>query len=160
MKRLFYLGVVLLAAFEIANVFFIMPMPGSQRIQSIDLAYLLYRYRWLFRVWCGAMIVAGAVPVWRSTSRTRWLAPGLIAAAALVTYVTNFQMAADHIFIAPTSIIMRAAEQNAVDTARVSLRSSGPVPRRSSPCAATRSWRAPRRTICTVRMEKAPTSDG
>ncbi len=38
MKRLSYLGIALLALFEIANVFFIMPMPGSQRMSSIDVA--------------------------------------------------------------------------------------------------------------------------
>ena len=42
MKNLFYASVVGLVLFEIANVYFIMPMPGSQEINSIDLAYWLY----------------------------------------------------------------------------------------------------------------------
>jgi len=45
MKKLFYLGITLLVLFELANVFFIMPMPGSQRMSSIDLAYALYSWR-------------------------------------------------------------------------------------------------------------------
>ena len=36
MNRLFYAGVLCLALFEAANVYFIMPMPGSQRMRSID----------------------------------------------------------------------------------------------------------------------------
>ena len=60
MKKLFYLGLVLLVLFEIANVYFIMPMPGSQRMTSIDFAYRLYSWRWLFRAIFVVMIVAGA----------------------------------------------------------------------------------------------------
>ncbi len=41
MKRLFYIGIVLLIVFEIANVYFIMPLPYSQR-NNLDLAYRLY----------------------------------------------------------------------------------------------------------------------
>ena len=33
MKRLFYLGVYLLVLFELANVYFIMPMPYSQAVR-------------------------------------------------------------------------------------------------------------------------------
>ena len=49
MKKIFYFGFIGLILFEIANVYFIMPMPGSQRMNSIDLAYFLYSWRWLFR---------------------------------------------------------------------------------------------------------------
>jgi hypothetical protein len=49
MKKLFYLGLLGLACFEVANVYFIMPMPGSQRMRSIDTAYFLYTWRWAFR---------------------------------------------------------------------------------------------------------------
>ena len=42
MKKLFWLGVVLLVVFELANVWFIMPLPYSQRMRSIDVAYALH----------------------------------------------------------------------------------------------------------------------
>lgn len=38
-QTLFYLGLIGLALFELAKVYFIMPMPGSQRIKSLDAAY-------------------------------------------------------------------------------------------------------------------------
>ena len=41
MKRLFNLGLAALVLFELANVYFIMPMPFSQRTRSIDVAYFL-----------------------------------------------------------------------------------------------------------------------
>lgn len=57
-KKLFLLAAVGLILFEVLNVYFIMPMPGSQRMRSIDLAYFLYTWRWVFRVFFGLILVA------------------------------------------------------------------------------------------------------
>jgi hypothetical protein len=119
MKKLFYIGILVLAVFEAANVYFIMPMPGSQRLRTLDLAYALYSWRWAFRLAAVAMIVAGLVPVWRAAGWRRWLAPGLILFLATTAFATNFKMAADRIFLAPQSVTMRPAAQNVVDTARL-----------------------------------------
>ena len=119
MRKLFYLGISLLVLFEIANVYFIMPMPGSQRMASIDLAYSIYTWRWLFRAIFAAMIVAGAASAWRAPGRKRFAVPALLVVAAAVVYVLNFQMAADSMFIAPKSVVMVPADRNKVDTARL-----------------------------------------
>lgn len=119
MRKLFYLGIGLLVLFEIANVYFIMPMPGSQRMASIDLAYSIYTWRWLFRAIFAAMIVAGAASAWRAPGRKRFAVPALLVVAAAVVYVLNFQMAADSMFIAPKSVVMVPADRNKVDTARL-----------------------------------------
>jgi hypothetical protein len=42
MKKLFFLGITLLVLFEVANVYFITPLPYSQRMRSIDVAYALH----------------------------------------------------------------------------------------------------------------------
>ena len=119
MKRLFYLGILLLVLFEVAHVFFIMPMPGSQRMRSIDLAYLLYSQRWIFRALFGMMIVAGAFAVFRSSGRQKIAASVALTLATLVAYATNFKLAADRMFLAPTSLVMQPAERNAVDMSRL-----------------------------------------
>jgi hypothetical protein len=119
MKKLFYLGLVLLVLFEIANVYFIMPMPGSQRMASIDLAYRLYSWRWLFRAIFVVMIIAGAASALRAPGRQRFAAPAAAVLAATIVYVLNFQMAADHMFVAPASVTMLPADRNKVDTARL-----------------------------------------
>ena len=59
MKNIFFGGLFFLMLFEILNVYFIMPLPGSQQMNSVDLAYFLYRWRWAFRVVFGAMITIG-----------------------------------------------------------------------------------------------------
>jgi hypothetical protein len=119
MKKLFYIGISLLVLFEIANVYFIMPMPGSQRLASIDLAYLLYSWRWFFRAIFVAMIVAGAASAWRTPGRKKFAVPVLVVLAAGVVYALNFQMAADRMFIAPKSVVMMPADRNKVDTGRL-----------------------------------------
>jgi hypothetical protein len=119
MKKFFYLGVVLLVLFEIANIYFIMPLPGSQRMGSIDVAYRLHAWRWPIRGFCVAFIVAGLASAWNAGAKQRVAAAGAIVLATLVGYAANFQMAADRIFLAPTSVSMQPAARNVVDTARL-----------------------------------------
>ena len=119
MKKLFYFGIALLVLFEVANVYFIMPMPGSQRMASIDFAYLLYKWRWLIRAIFAAMIIAGAPYAWRVPGRTRFAVPTLLVVAAAIIYVVNFQMSADRMFIAPKSVVMLPADRNKVEMARL-----------------------------------------
>lgn len=116
MKKLFWLGLIGLLLFEIANVYFIMPMPGSQQMNSIDLAYFLYRWRWVFRIFFGLLLVAGLFkPSWKR--KLLLVIPILIVGA--VIYMTNFVMAADHMFYQPSSVNMVTAGQNKVDTSRL-----------------------------------------
>jgi hypothetical protein len=118
-KKTFYAGLLLLALFELANVWFIMPLPYSQRVRSIDIAYALHRYRWVFRVAFGLMILAGARPAFRVAAWRKVFPILAVAVLGLVTYGTNFVMAADAIFIAPASLDMQPAERNTVDPARL-----------------------------------------
>ena len=120
LKYLFFLGALLLVLFEAANVYFIMPLPYSQRVRSIDLAYFLYSWRWVFRIGLLALVVVALPVAWRSLGKLKLVAvPLTLIATGAVAYVTNFVMAADQIFIAPTSVVMRPADQNAVEPGRL-----------------------------------------
>jgi hypothetical protein len=119
MKKLFYIGLALLAVFELANVWFIMPLPYSQRVRSIDIAYALHEYRWALRGLFGLMIAAGILSALRVTGWRRIVAAAAIAVVAIVSYGANFVMAADQIFVAPTSLSMQTVEKNTVDPARL-----------------------------------------
>jgi len=119
MKKLFYFGVGLLVLFEVANVYFIMPMPGSQRMTSIDFAYKLYSWRWLFRAIFAVMIITGAPYAWRVPGRKRFALPALLVVAGAVVYALNFMMSADHMFIAPKSVVMVPADRNKVEMNRL-----------------------------------------
>lgn len=118
MKKLFWLGFIGLLLFEIANVYFIMPMPGSQQMNSIDLAYFLYEWRWVFRGLFGLMILIG---LYRAHWHRRWkwllILPFVILAA--VIYMANFKMAADAMFKQPGQFLLVSADKNKVDTNRL-----------------------------------------
>ena len=118
-RRLFYVGVVLLVVYELARVYFIMPLPGSQRMRSIDFAYALHSWRWPLRVLFGLCIAVGLVPAWRGPAWRKVVVPMSLALASLAAYGSNVTMSADRIFIAPDSVVMRRVDRNVVEMARL-----------------------------------------
>jgi len=118
MKKIFWLGLIGLLLFEIANVYFIMPMPGSQQMNSIDLAYFLYKWRWIFRGLFAAMIFLG---LFKSQWKRKWLLFFPIAVVAIVIYMANFKMAADAMFKQPKQLLLVSAASNKVDSNRLVL---------------------------------------
>jgi len=118
MKKLFWFGTIGLFLFEIANVYFIMPMPGSQQTNSIDLAYFLYSWRWAFRALFGLLTLVG---LFRASWHRKWkwlLIVPLVMLAAVI-YMANFKMAADAMFKQPTVLLLTKADQNKVDSNRL-----------------------------------------
>ena len=116
MKRLFYLGLTGLILFEIANVYFIMPMPGSQRMNSIDAAYFLYKWRWIFRGVFAATLLIG---LFNSTWKRKSTLAASLLILAVVIYMANFNMAADAMFEQPKKLLMANAATNTVDSNRL-----------------------------------------
>lgn len=100
MKKLFYIGAIALILFEIANVYFIMPLYGSQEIRSIDVAYFLYTYRWIFRSAFGLMAVIGFLKAFNSDYKyAKYLSALVLILTLGVIYMTNVKMAADSMFL-------------------------------------------------------------
>jgi hypothetical protein len=116
MKKLFWLGLVALVLFEIANVYFIMPMPGSQQMNSLDVAYFLYRWRWWFRTILVLLMLVGLI---KTTWKRKWMPALGFAVAGAVVYILNFQMAADKMFQQVQQLSMLPTSQNKVDTNRL-----------------------------------------
>ena len=118
MKKLFWLGTIGLVVFEVLNVYFIMPMPGSQRMNSIDTAYFLYQWRWLFRSLFGLMILAG---LFKSEWKRKWVLVFPLVLTGAVLYMANFKMAADAMFRQPQQLLLADAGNNKVDPGRLVL---------------------------------------
>lgn len=116
MKRIFWLACTGLLLFEVANVYFIMPMPGSQQYNTINLAYFLYSWRWVFRIVFAALIIIGYL---KSVFKKKWVPLLPIFLIAVVTYFTNFSMAADAMFKQPQQLVLSTAAANKVDTNRL-----------------------------------------
>jgi hypothetical protein len=118
MNKLFYLGAIGAMLYEAANVYFIMPLPGSQEMNSLGAAYLLYSWRWIFRVLFLLAIAVGG----KAAFSARPLIAGLLAvAAAAVFYLTNFKMAADAMFLQPSSLTFAKGDDNRVGPERLVL---------------------------------------
>jgi hypothetical protein len=118
MKKLFYFGIIGLILFEILNVYFIMPIPGSQRMRSIDVAYFFYTYRWIFRGFFGFLTLVGIIPMFQFK---RWIVIVGCILAGITAYATNYEMAADTMFYQPETLSLKDAKDNKVKTDRVVL---------------------------------------
>jgi len=113
---LFLLGITILVCAEVARVYFIMPFPGSQEDDVIDLAYFLHNNINLFRI-AGILIIA--YPAWHlirfSQSPVRWTAVSLLVFWLFVFYNSNFRLLAETMFYQPENKILVNAGANKVD---------------------------------------------
>ena len=116
MKKLFYASILGLILFEIANVYFIMPMSGSQEMNSINGAYFLYTWRWVIRI--GLSLIA-VFSFFRTTWHQKWLPLSIMGLWIVIIYMFNFKMAADTMFYQPNALITKNALENKVDTSRI-----------------------------------------
>ncbi len=93
-----------------------MPMPGSQRMESIGFAYFIYHWRLAFRAGFALLLFWS---FFKSTFRYKWLPALALTALAALIYVFNFQMSADHMFYQPNAVLMKNAAENKVDSNRL-----------------------------------------
>jgi hypothetical protein len=99
--------------FEILNVYFIMPMPGSQQMDSLRTAYFLYSYRWISRILFAAFIAAGIAGA--INTRRRWIPVLALIAALFIIYIFNFRMTAEKMFRQPRALVMQADEASKIE---------------------------------------------
>ena len=93
-----------------------MPMPGSQKMDSLALAYFLYSWRWIFRGLLFLMIILGLKNAWRGS---KILTIFCLLLAGTVIRMTNFNMAADHMFLEATKVTMHDAKANVIGDDRL-----------------------------------------
>jgi hypothetical protein len=113
MRALLFLSVFLLIALEFFLVYFIMPLPGSQRMNSLPLAYFLWQWRWALRL---LFALAAAFIAWRHPRARHWSALIFIAVFAAVAYAFNGPMSASGMFAPITNKQMALANDNTVDS--------------------------------------------
>jgi hypothetical protein len=112
----FLLGIFILVCAEVARVYFIMPFPGSQEDNVIDLAYFLNNYIHLFRI-AGILLIAyPAYALIRfGVPAIRWTVVTVLVFWLFVFYNSNFRLMADKMFYQPEHKILSSASQNKVD---------------------------------------------
>ncbi len=94
--------ILLLIATEILKVYFIMPFPGSQKTDTINLAYFIHQSIWSIRI---VLIAIVGYPLFQQLRKGEvWekiVLYILIATYAVIFYVFNFKFLADKIFEQP-----------------------------------------------------------
>lgn len=112
----FYFGALGFILFEIARVYFIMPLPGSQEMQSLDLAYFLHQWKWVFRSLFLAFLMLG---FWRTFQKKKWLTALILTIAVFIVYQNNWKMSADKMFLQPGYLNFADSRENMVDLKRI-----------------------------------------
>jgi hypothetical protein len=109
------IGFLILFISEILKVYFIMPFPGSQQSDTIELAYFLHQYIWYLRI---LGIVVLAHPLWKNfkigSKLTKSILGGLTFLWLGVVYLFNFQLTADHMFYQPKNKTMASGSDNKI----------------------------------------------
>lgn len=113
MRALLLVCIFLLIALEFFLVYFIMPLPGSQRMNSLPLAYFLWQWRWALRL---IFVLTAVFIAWRYPRARHWSAIILLAIFAAVAYAFNGPMSASGMFAPVKNKQMATATENKVDS--------------------------------------------
>ena len=112
---LFLVGIVLLTGAEIARVYYIMPFPGSQVDEVINLAYFLQNNIWIFRIAGLALIAYPAFSLFGEKNvYIKWTGFALILFWIIATYALNFRFLAEKMFYQPESKIFLLSGKNKI----------------------------------------------
>ena len=116
----FFFAFLILAVTEILKVYFIMPMPGSQWQNNVELAYNINRFIWLSRIVGCALLAASLFFIFKeSAAWKKILAVVAFLLVAAVIYLTNFVMLADKMFYQPEIKLMLPTDGNKIEGERI-----------------------------------------
>jgi hypothetical protein len=109
------LGLILLIIFECARVYLIMPMPGSQQFDSIELAYFLGSNKWMIRLIGYLIAFIPMILIIKNGIKKENIFIGLLTVIYLIVfYVFTFQMEADKMFYQPTKVVKTSLSKNKI----------------------------------------------
>ncbi|PWU01724.1 MAG: hypothetical protein C5B52_06805 [Bacteroidetes bacterium] len=114
-KLILVLGLIILFAMEIGKVYFIMPFPGSQRANTINLAYFINKNIWWMRLIAIALIIIPVIGVFRTGKVWGKIALSIVLILyAGIFYLVNFKFLADKIFYQPKTKVLASLNDNKV----------------------------------------------
>lgn len=108
-------GLIILIAAEILRVYFIMPFPGSQESNTIDIAYWLGRNIIWLRVLGILLILVPTIAIFKSNKKwKKILLSAVLILYAVIFFFFNFRFEADKMFYQPQSKIFVTAVNNKI----------------------------------------------
>ena len=122
---LLFLGFLLLFAIEILRVYFIMPFPGSQQSNTIDLAYFISKNIFWLRA-IGLLIVIFPLISFFEHGRLwkKLLLSVIVLFYLFIFYMFNFKFLADKMFYQPKNKSLASVADNKVDTNKLIIGAS------------------------------------
>ncbi len=96
-----------------------MPMPGSQQMESLPLAYFLYSNRWVFRISLLLLSMAGLPSIFKE--KKVLLPISVIAFTLVVVYLFNFKIIAEQMFKQPENLVFKSSSENKVNPEQIAL---------------------------------------
>ena len=109
------LVLILLIIFECARVYLIMPMPGSQKFDAIELAYFLGSNKWMFRLIGYLVAFIPMMLIIKNGIKKEKIIIGVLTVVYLIVfYVFTFQMEADKMFYQPTKVVTTNLAENKI----------------------------------------------
>ncbi|NEU09765.1 DUF3179 domain-containing protein [Flavihumibacter sp. R14] len=112
---LLIIGFLLLFGFEILRVYFIMPFPGSQKLDTIALAYWLHNNIIWLRLVAILLLIYPLISVFRSRQKlTTVVCSVLVVAYAVIFFFFNFRFQADKMFYQPVNKDFAAGRENKI----------------------------------------------
>lgn len=110
-----YLSFTFLIIFECLRVYLIMPMPGSQTFNSIDLAYFLGSNKTIIRIILYLIIIIPFIKILKGNSMGEKIGLGLLTTLYIaIFYVFTFMMEADKMFLQPTHTYFYKIAENKI----------------------------------------------
>ena len=110
-----YLSFILLIIFECLRVYLIMPMPGSQTFNSIDLAYFLGANKNSIRIVLYLIILIPFINIIKGNSIWEKVGLGILSLVYIgIFYAFTFVMEADKMFLQPTHTYFYKIAENKI----------------------------------------------
>jgi len=114
-RGLVILFLLLLIIAEFLRVYFVMPFPGSQRNNTVDIAYWISRHIILLRLMMGVLLIIAMMRVWNQGKNWEKIVLSLAVLSYIAVYALfNYRFEADKIFHKPSqaSFIPAAASED------------------------------------------------
>ncbi len=116
-KWLLIIAILILFISEILRVYFIMPFPGSQESDTINIAYFLHRYILYIRIAALLLVIFciyQTFPKWKTWKKAIFIFFMILYAG--IFYLVNFKFLADKMFYQPKNKILVDLKINKVST--------------------------------------------
>jgi hypothetical protein len=121
------LGCVFASIIMVLSIYFIMPFPGSQHAETIDIAYTVHTWYWYIIIPFLLLAVFGYVKLYLDNAS--WIKKIVLllpfALPGALYYLSNNVMSADAMFLQPRSISHISVSNSSLDQSMIISRIEG-----------------------------------